>query len=113
MDELPDRCVPCRRGSSPLSPAAADAYHESVPEWTLDFPRLRRRFRLVDFAAALAWVNRVGELAESEGHHPDFHLTDWNRVELVLWTHAIGGLHRNDFIMAAKTDELFEGVPAS
>lgn len=77
-----------------------------VPAWTLDHPRLRRAFELPDFRAALAWVNRVGMLAEEHQHHPDFHLTGWNRVELVLWTHAVGGLHENDFVLARAIDAL-------
>lgn len=77
-----------------------------VPLWTLDYPRLRRSFRLKDFRKALAWVNRVGMLAEEEAHHPDFHITGWNQVELVLWTHALNGLSDNDFVMATKIDRL-------
>lgn len=108
MTELPERCVPCEGGVEPLSRGEAEALAAKVPEWTLDFPRLRRRFRLADFRAALAWVNRVGMLAEEQGHHPDFHLTGWNRVELVLWTHAADGLHANDFVLARAIDELWE-----
>ena len=85
----------------------ATLHMEHVPEWTLDFPRLRRRYQLATFGAALDWVNRVAELAEREGHHPDVHLTDWNRVELVLWTHAVGGLHVNDFVLAGMIDALW------
>ena len=105
--ELPERCVPCKKGTPALDLAASRARHEHVLEWTLDFPRLKRTFQLRDFRAALAWVNRVGMLAEEEQHHPDFHLTGWNKVELVLWTHAAGGLHDNDFVMAKKIDELW------
>ena len=108
MDPLPTRCVPCEGGLAPLSRPEADERSRLVPEWTLDFPRLRRRFALKDFRAALAWVNRVGMLAEEEGHHPDVHLTGWNKVELELWTHAIDGLHDNDFVLARKIDELWE-----
>jgi 4a-hydroxytetrahydrobiopterin dehydratase len=106
-DELPERCVPCKRGAPPLDEPAARALHQRyVPDWTLAFPKLRRRYQLRDFRAALAWINRVGMLAEEEQHHPDFHLTGWNHVELVLWTHAINGLHQNDFVMAHKIDAL-------
>jgi 4a-hydroxytetrahydrobiopterin dehydratase len=104
---LPERCVPCTKGTPALERAAAEARHALVPEWTLDFPRLRRTFALRDFRDALAWTNRVGMLAEEEQHHPDFHLTGWNRLELVLWTHAAGGLHDNDFVLARKIDELW------
>ena len=105
--ELPEHCVPCKRGTPALDLEGARSRQLLVPEWTLDFPRLRRTFALKDFRAALAWVNRVGMLAEEEGHHPDFHLTGWNKVELVLWTHAAGGLHDNDFVLARKIDELW------
>jgi 4a-hydroxytetrahydrobiopterin dehydratase len=87
---------------------AARALHAHVPAWTLDFPRLSRTFQLADFRAALAWANRVGMLAEEEQHHPDFHLTGWNRLELELWTHAVGGLSENDFVLARKIDALWE-----
>jgi 4a-hydroxytetrahydrobiopterin dehydratase len=70
-------------------------------------PRLERVFRFADFAQALAFTNRVGALAEAEGHHPAL-LTEWGRVTVAWWTHAIGSLHRNDFIMAAKTDALVD-----
>ena len=104
---LPEHCVPCTKGTAALSQAEAEARRELVPDWTLDFPRLRRTFRLKDFRDALAWTNRVGMLAEEEQHHPDFHLTGWNQLELVLWTHAAGGLHDNDFVLARKIDELW------
>ncbi len=107
MVELPPKCVPCHGGIPSLDRAAAAERAELVPGWTLDFPRLRRTFALKDFRAALAWVNRVGMLAEEQGHHPDFHLTGWNKVELELWTHAVGGLSDNDFVLAKKIDELW------
>jgi len=103
----PDHCVPCEGGTPPLSEEDAAARRGEVPEWTLEYPRLRRQFQLKDFRASLAWLNRVGMLAEQEGHHPDFHLTGWNRVELVLWTHAVDGLSENDFILARLIDELW------
>jgi len=107
--DLPARCVPCEGGLAPLDVAEARERLRHVPEWTLDYPRIRRTFVARDFRAALAWVNRVGMLAEEEGHHPDFHLTGWNQVELVLWTHAIDGLHDNDFVLARKIDRLWQG----
>lgn len=108
MVELPDRCVPCHGGEPPLGEAEIEARLPLVPAWTRDGLRIRRAFELPDFRKALAWINRVGMLAEEEGHHPDFHLTRWNHVELVLWTHATGGLHDNDFVLARKIDELWE-----
>ena len=107
MPELPEHCEPCRSGGPALSPEDAAAFAPLVPEWTLAEERLRRSFELPDFRRALAWVNRVGMLAEQEDHHPDFHLTGWNRVELVLWTHAVGGLHANDFVLARAIDQLW------
>ena len=108
MAQLPQRCVPCEAGLDPIGPIEAEGLRrEHAPEGTLDLPRIRRRFRLKDFRRALAWVNRVGMLAEEEQHHPDVHLTGWNKVELELWTHAIGGLHANDFVLAKKIDELW------
>ena len=81
-----------------------------VPEWQViergGIKRLERRFRFDDFAQALSFTNKVGEQAEEEGHHPAL-LTEWGKVTVTWWTHKIGGLHRNDFIMAARTDELF------
>ena len=111
MSELPGRCVPCEGGVPALSEGEARAHHADTPRWELEFvpegtPRLSRSFVMKDFRAALAWVNRVGMLAEEEGHHPDFHIRSWNQVELVLWTHAVGGLSVNDFVLARKIDAL-------
>ena len=83
--------------------------HPQIPAWELvdldGIKRLRRVFPVRDFAEALAFTNAVGEIAEDEGHHPAL-LTEWGQVTVTWWTHKIKGLHRNDFIMAAKTDEL-------
>ncbi len=82
-----------------------------VPAWAVvereGVPRLERTFSFRNFADALRFTNRVGELAEEEGHHPAL-LTEWGKVTVVWWTHKIRGLHRNDFVMAAKTDRLYE-----
>jgi 4a-hydroxytetrahydrobiopterin dehydratase len=78
---------------------------EQVPGWELGENKLTRRFKFKNFREAMAFVNRVAELAEDEGHHPDIHIS-WNRVRLDLTTHAIKGLSENDFIMAAKTNDL-------
>jgi 4a-hydroxytetrahydrobiopterin dehydratase len=104
--ELARRCVPCEGGIAALDRSAAQSLSAHVPGWELDFPRLRRRYRFANFREALAWVNRVGTLAEEEQHHPDFHITGWNQVELVLWTHAVDGLSENDFVLARRIDEL-------
>ena len=106
MSGLPERCEPCEGGVTPLTLAEAEAHMADVRGWTLDYPVLRRVDELEDFRAALAWINRVGMLAEEQGHHPDVHLTGWNRVELVLSTHSIGGLSINDFVLARLVDGL-------
>jgi 4a-hydroxytetrahydrobiopterin dehydratase len=105
-------CVPCRGGIPPLTEEQAREYAAATPEWTLaeNGTRLFRRFEFKDFKAAMEFVNRVADLAEGEGHHPDIAI-HWNKVELTLWTHKIGGLHENDFILAAKVDGLLESPP--
>ncbi len=107
-----ERCVACRPDAPPVTPAEAEALRREIPGWQVvsrdGVPRLERVFEFPDFAAALAFTNRVGALAEREGHHPAL-LTEWGRVTVSWWTHAIRGLHRNDFIMAAKTDALAQG----
>jgi 4a-hydroxytetrahydrobiopterin dehydratase len=102
-----ERCVACRPGAPAVSEAEIRELAPQVPGWSLvereGIRRLERVFTFPDFAAALAFTNRVGALAEAEGHHPAL-LTEWGRVTVAWWTHAIRGLHRNDFVMAAKTD---------
>ncbi len=104
-----ERCVACRRDSPRVTATEiADLKHE-IPDWQLlerdEIARLERVFNFPNFADALAFTNRVGALAEEEGHHPAL-LTEWGRVAVTWWTHKIRGLHRNDFIMAAKSDAL-------
>jgi len=101
------KCVPCRGGTSPLSAEQAKPYLAAVPEWRVsaDGKQIARTFTYKDFIQAMKFVNKVAEVAEEQGHHPDIHI-HWNKVELVLWTHSIGGLHENDFVMAAKFDKL-------
>ncbi len=103
------KCEACRRGAPTVTEEEQTEYLREVPEWQVverdGIKRLERVFQFPDFAQALAFTNRVGELAESEGHHPAL-LTEWGRVTVTWWTHKIRGLHRNDFIMAAKTDGL-------
>jgi 4a-hydroxytetrahydrobiopterin dehydratase len=104
------QCVPCRGGEPSLTPAEISTYQPEVPDWTIyskeGIPRLERVFKFKNFAQALAFTNRVGELAEAQDHHPAL-LTEWGKVTVTWWTHKIKGLHRNDFIMAARTDELY------
>jgi 4a-hydroxytetrahydrobiopterin dehydratase len=113
MSELAEmKCTACRGDEPALTDAQIEAMRPQVPEWQVvereGVKRLERAFRFDNFTQALAFTNRVGEQAEEEGHHPAL-LTEWGRVTVTWWTHKIGGLHRNDFIMAAKTDELFGG----
>ena len=102
-------CVPCRGGIPPLTEAEARAFLSRTPDWSLaeNGTRLQRQFEFRDFVAAMGFVNRVADIAEHEGHHPDIAI-HWNKVDLVLWTHKIGGLHENDFILAAKINRLLE-----
>jgi len=103
------KCEVCRVGAPTASEAEIAEYREQVPEWRVieqdGVKRLERVFKFPDFAEALAFSNRVGQLAEAEGHHPSI-LTEWGKVTVTWWTHKIKGLHRNDFVMAAKTDRL-------
>jgi 4a-hydroxytetrahydrobiopterin dehydratase len=105
-----EKCEACRVGAPRATEAEIAQWKPQVPDWDVvvrdGIARLERVFDFRDFAEALAFTVRVGELAEQEGHHPAI-LTEWGRVTVSFWTHKIGGLHRNDFVMAAKTDELF------
>lgn len=105
------RCTACDRNSPRLSDEELTQLLPEIPEWKLierdGVPRLERTFEVADFASALGLTNKVGTLAEEEGHHPAL-LTEWGRVTVTWWTHKIRGLHRNDVIMAAKTDQLAE-----
>lgn len=100
------KCVPCEGGMEPLAKEAASELLKKVRGWELhDAVQIKKKFKFKNFKGAMGFVNRVAEIAEGEGHHPDIHIY-YNRVELVLTTHAIGGLSENDFIMAAKIDNL-------
>jgi len=99
-------CVPCKGGSPKLGLQEIEALAPQVPGWrAVDGHHLERRFRFGDFAQALAFVNRVGALAEAEGHHPDIRL-GWGYATLTLWTHKLDGLSEADFVLAAKIDRL-------
>ena len=104
------KCVACRRDAPRATDAEIAEYLPQTPEWEIvereNIKRLERAFKFDDFPQALSFTNKVGELAESEGHHPAL-LTEWGRVTVTWWTHKIRGLHRNDFIAAAKTDKLY------
>jgi len=101
------KCIPCEAGVPPLSGDKLNTYESELHEdWRLvDDKKIQREFGFKNFKEALAFANRVGEIAEQEQHHPDLHVA-WGKVGVELWTHAIGGLSENDFIVAAKIDEL-------
>lgn len=94
-----------------LNEAEIERYHQQVPAWEIvregGEQQLQRVFKFKNFAEALAFTNRVGEIAELQDHHPAL-LTEWGKVTVTWWTHVLHGLHLNDFIMAAKTDEFYE-----
>jgi 4a-hydroxytetrahydrobiopterin dehydratase len=103
------KCVPCRGGIPPMLGTKINLMLPSVPGWERvkedGFDKIRRRYKFKNFIKAIEFTNRVAEIAEEQGHHPDIFI-QWNVVELTLWTHAINGLHENDFILAAKIDEM-------
>jgi 4a-hydroxytetrahydrobiopterin dehydratase len=99
-------CVPCRGGVPPLKGPDLAVLHKQVSEWqVVNEHHIVRQFKFPDFKQALAFVNRVGQLAEEQGHHPDI-LLAWGKAEITFWTHKIDGLTESDFIMAAKVDQL-------
>ncbi len=106
MDNLTEkRCVPCEGGVDPMTRADFEVYLEQVSEWNIiDDKKLERTFEFTNFKQALEFVNQAGEIAEEEGHHPDLFIHSWNKVKVSLWTHAIGGLSINDFVLASKID---------
>ena len=108
-----EKCVACRRDSPRVTDEEISELHPIVPEWELTeadgIKRLDRTFKFGNFATALEFTAKIGEVAEGEGHHPRI-TTEWGRVGVEWWTHKIKGLHRNDFIMASKTDELYSQV---
>lgn len=111
MDALETmKCEACRAGTPTVTEAEKADLLPQIPDWTVreidGVERLERVFTFEDFAGALEFTNRVGALAEEEGHHPAL-LTEWGRVTVGWWTHKIGGLHRNDLIMAARTDRAY------
>ena len=107
MSDLASKtCVPCRGGVPPLKGAELHGYSQQLPNWNvIDEHHITRKFTFPDFQQALDFVNRVGAVAEEQGHHPDILLT-WGKVAITLWTHAVNGLTESDFIMAAKIDRI-------
>lgn len=110
MSELTRQtCVACRGDAPKVSDTELAELMAQIPDWTPQVyegvMQLARQYKFKNFRLALAFTNRVGAMAEAEGHHPGL-LTEWGKVTVTWWTHAIGGLHINDFICAAKTDEV-------
>ena len=105
-----EKCVSIRGGEPSVTDAEIAELRPQVPEWQIverdQVKRLERVFKFRNFVEALSFTNKVGELAEAENHHPAL-LTEWGRVTVTWWTHAVKGLHRNDFIMAVKTDQAY------
>ena len=104
------KCIPCRGGTPHLVLEQIQQYLSQVEGWNLEeqegHHQIIKEHKFRDFKEALTFVNKVGEIAEQEGHHPNIYLYSYNKVRLTLYTHAIGGLHENDFIFAAKVDAL-------
>jgi 4a-hydroxytetrahydrobiopterin dehydratase len=101
MDLAAKKCAPCAPGTPKLEPGRVEALLRDIPGWKAADDRLRRTFEFKNFVAAMKFVNRVADIAETEGHHPDF-CVHYNRVDFTIWTHSVGGLSENDFILAAK-----------
>jgi len=102
------KCVPCEGGVLPLTPTEIEKYQaELASPWSvLANKKISRQFEFKNFSQAIKFVNQVAAIAEAEGHHPDILLHDFKKVDIMLWTHAIGGLSENDFIEAAKIEQL-------
>jgi 4a-hydroxytetrahydrobiopterin dehydratase len=117
MDRLADaKVLPLQGGETSLSREGMSLLAPHVPEWNIveidGEARLQRTFTFSNFAEALAFTNRIGQVAEAVDHHPSI-LTEWGRVTVTWWTHKVRGLHRNDFIMAARTDQVYSEVANS
>ena len=101
-------CIPCQGGILPLPQDQALTFMEGIPEWAIigDAKHIYRKFLFKDFSSALRFVNKIGDLAEEQGHHPDISF-GWGYVDVAIYTHKISGLHENDFIMATKIGILY------
>ena len=102
------KCQPCGQGAIPFSLAEVKEYASQLPEWILagDGKSISRQYVMKDFLAAVQFIDKIAEVAESEDHHPDLHLTGYRKLRIELTTHSIGGLSENDFILVAKIDQL-------
>ena len=108
-----EKCTACRRDSPPVTTEEKTGLLPQILDWNLvdeqDIPKLDRVFKFKNFVDALAFTNVIGDLAEEQGHHPKL-ITEWGRVQVTWWTHKIRNLHRNDFVMAAKTDQIYSDI---
>ncbi len=111
MELTEKTCTPCKGGTPPLTAEEAAGLAGAIPGWSIveNATRLAREFKFRNFAQALAFVNALGAIAESEGHHPDL-CFGWGYARVTLYTHKIAGLHENDFIMAAKFSQAFQSM---
>jgi 4a-hydroxytetrahydrobiopterin dehydratase len=105
MDLAKQKCVPCGKGQPKLGDARVRELLSQLAGWDGQGDKLRKTFTFKDFVTAMEFLNRVAEIAESEQHHPDFSV-HYNKVDFTIWTHEVGGLSDNDFILAAKIDQL-------
>ena len=105
MDLTKKKCVPCEGGVHPLSQTEIDENLKQLNGWQLDGKKIKKVFKFKDFKAALLFVNKAGNVAEEENHHPAIYLS-YGKVEIVIWTHAINGLSENDFILASKIEAI-------
>ena len=112
MSELSSKnCIPCRGGVPPLEREEIAKFHQELEGWeVVDDHHLKKSYRFSNFIEAQTFVNRVGNLAEEQGHHPDI-CFGWGQAEISIWTHKIDGLTESDFILAAKIDELEQNQP--
>ena len=108
MNDLKNKhCVPCEEGGEALSPREAEELLKEIKGWEIEeYKKIFKNFRFKDFKEAMVFVDKVAGVAEAEGHHPDIHIF-YNKVTIELWTHAVKGLSRNDFILAGKVDEQY------
>ncbi|GIV44963.1 MAG: putative pterin-4-alpha-carbinolamine dehydratase [Bacteroidia bacterium] len=102
-------CIPCEGGTDPLKGERLATYTSILPEWiVIDERKIEKDFVFKDFQQAVVFVNKVADLAETEGHHPDIFLHNWRKVKIMLTTHAIKGLSENDFILAVKVNNIYQ-----
>ena len=106
MDLMNKKCLPCEGGIPKLTSDQIQELMPQISSWELADGKLRRRLSAKNFMAAIAYFNKIAVLAETEGHHPDLHLEGYRNITIEIWTHAVGGLTENDFILAVKIDQL-------